>query len=760
MMARAPAFERRRWVVVVALLAGAVAALPPVRAAAPDFAAAPVAPDLARTEPARPALVPVNLPPRAPVARRIPKEIVQHGEKRVDEYFWLREKENPETVKYLEAENAYTEAVMKPVQGLKERLYTELVGRIKEDDTEVPHRKGPYLYYVRTEKGKQYPIYCRRRPAPHPAPPGGAAAALAAAGAESVTIDPNQLAEGKPFFAVDQYEVSDDANLLAYTTDVTGFRQYTLYVKDLRTGKTLADTVEKVTAVEWAADNKTLFYVVEDEAKRPYRLYRHVLGTPAKDDSLVYEEGDRLFELYLDRTRSGAFLVVASVSKTTSEVRLIATDKPGDAPRLIEPRKTDREYYVDHRGGHLYIRTNDAGKNFRLVRAPVGAADAKHWEEVVPHRADVMLDGIECFEKYVVLQERADALPGLRIMRFAEAKDSAAAGTQAVRFPDPVYSCSIGPNEVYAADALRVVYQSFTTPTSAYDVNMASGALTLLKRRAVLGGYDPSKYASERIYTFPLEDGTRVPVSLVYRKDFGRGPRPLLLEGYGAYGFPQDVFFASAYLTLLDRGFCIALAHPRGGGDYGKRWHDAGRMTNKKNTFTDFIACADHLVSAGYTARDRLAISGGSAGGLLIGAVLNLRPDLCRVALLDVPFVDVLNTMSDDTLPLTTQEYIEWGNPGVKSEYEYIKSYCPYTNLRAADYPAMLVRTSLNDSQVLYHEPAKYVAKLRTLRTDRHTFLLQVNMGAGHGGASGRYDALKETAFQYAFLLREMGVAK
>ncbi len=674
-----------------------------------------------------------------PLAKRIPKTIDQHGEKRVDDYFWLRDKENPQTIKYLEAENAYTDAVMKPARELEDGLYKEMLARIKEDDAEVPWRKGNWLYYQRTEKGKQYPIYCRKM------------LEHSAGGGETVTIDVNELATGKDFYEIGTYEISEDGNLLAYSEDITGFRQFTLRVKNLATGKTLEDKIEKVDGAEWSKDGKTLFYVVEDEAKRPYRLYRHALGSAVKEDALIYEETDRLYELAVSKTRSGGYIVATSVSKTTAETRVIPADRPDAKPVIIAPRREGHEYYLDQHGDRFYIRTNDKGPNFRLVRVAADQPGQDKWEEVLPHRDDVTLEGVDCFKGGLVLFERSNALPLIRFL------DPATLKARNVEFPEKVYSIWAGRNEEYEAGAVRFGYQSFLTPSSTYDCDLVTGKLTLMKRKEVLGGYDPSKYVSERLFA-TAADGAKVPITLVRRKDQPAGPHPLLLEGYGAYGFPQDIYFSSPGLSLLDRGVTLAVAHPRGGGDYGRRWYDAGKMMNKKNTFSDFIACADHLVKAGYTTHDKMAITGASAGGLLIGAVLNARPDLCRVALMDVPFVDVLNTMSDDTLPLTTQEYIEWGNPTIKSEYDYIKSYCPYTNLHKADYPAMLVRTSLNDSQVLFHEPVKYVAKMRVTRTDHHTLLLKVNMGAGHGGSSGRYDALHETAFQDAFLLRELGL--
>jgi len=689
-----------------------------------------------------------------PVAKKVPKEIVQHGEKRVDNYFWLREKENPETIKYLEAENAYTDSVMGPAKPLEEKLYKEILGRIKEDDSEVPYRKGDWLYYSRTETGKQYPFFCRKK---YRFP--GEAAPVPE---EIVTLDVNKLAEGKEFYAIGDQEASDDGNMLAYTEDVTGFRQYTLRVKNLKTGKTLMDKIEKVDGVEWARDGKTLFYVIEDEAKRPYRMMRHVVGTPVENDRLVYEETDRLYDLGMGRTRKGDYIVATSSSKTTTECRIISTAQPDQPPTLIATRKEGHEYSLNQQGDQFYIRTNDKGPNFRLVKVSTNDPRQQKWEEVLPHREDVVLEGVDCFATGIAVYERANALPRMRLLDLkglAASGEGAKAQAVEVKFPEAVCAIGSGTNEEYSATSVRVGYTSMLTPGTVYDVDLKTGALTLLKRKEVLGGYDPSKYVTERIYA-TAPDGAKVPISLVQRKDFAGKPCPMFLEGYGAYGFPQEVYFSSSNLTLLDRGVTVAIAHPRGGGDFGRRWYDAGRMMNKPNTFTDFIACADELVKKGYTTHEQLAITGGSAGGLLIGAVLNMRPDVAGVAILEVPFVDVLNTMSDDTLPLTTQEWIEWGNPNIKAEYESIKKYCPYTNIKDQKYPKMLVRTSLNDSQVMYHEPAKYVAKMRATRTDKNLLLLKVNMGAGHGGASGRYDALHETAFGFTFLLREVGVEK
>jgi oligopeptidase B len=690
------------------------------------FVPAPVAAQLALDAPA------------PPVAKKLPRTAAIHGDVRVDDYYWLREKSNPEVLAYLEAENAYTQAVMKPTEPLQAALYKEMLSRIKQTDLSVPSREGDYFYYTRTETGKQYRIHARKRGSLE--------------GREEITVDENELARGEKFFSLAGHIVSDDGNLLAYTTDVTGFREYTLHVKDLRTGALLPDRIKKVGSVLWAADNKTLFYVTEDAAKRPYRLYRHVLGEPK--DELVYEEKDELFRLSARRSRDKKYALVSSTSSITTECRLLPSDQPTATLRVVLPRENDHEYHVEHRDGLLYIRTNKGAKNFRLVTAPVDDPRPQNWKELIPHRSDVLLEGIDLFVHHGVVSERSDGLPRLRVL------DLRTGTARALEFPEPVYAVFRDANPEYQTRVFRYRYQSLVTPDSVFDYDMDSHKSTLLKRTEVLGGYDPAGYVSERIWA-PASDGTRVPISLVYKKGMRKdGTSPLLLYGYGSYGASLPIAFTPNRLSLLDRGVIYAMAHIRGGKDLGKVWHEQGRMLNKRNTFTDFIACADHLIAQKYTAHDRLAIQGGSAGGLLIGAVVNFRPDLCKAAVLEVPFVDVLNTMLDASLPLTIQEYLEWGNPNVKQEYEYMKTYCPYTNLTAKAYPAMLVRTSLNDSQVMYWEPAKYVAKLRTVKTDKNVLLFKCNMAAGHGGASGRYDALKETAFTYAFLLNQFGITQ
>jgi oligopeptidase B len=612
------------------------------------------------------------------------------------------------------------------------------------------------LYFTRNEEGKQYPIHLRRRDTEN-AP-------------EELLLDLNALAAGHSFLSLGAFAVSDDNSLLAYSLDTTGFRQYTLQIKNLTTGETLPVRIERVTSAAWAADNRTLFYTVEDETtKRSYRLYRHVLGA-TELDTLLYEERDERFRLDVERTRSGAFLLLTIASHTTSEVRFLAAAQPNADFRLIAPREDNHEYYADHHpglsgdrsGGVFYIRTNSGGRTFRLMTAAVGDPRSDGWREFIPNRPEVMLASAQAFASHLVLYEREGGLPYLRILPLGEvARDAAGdplASSQRIAFSEPVYNASLGANPEFVTGHVRFQYESFITPRSVFDFDLRTGQQILRKQQPVLGGYDPSQYASERLLA-RAPDSTTIPLSVVYRRDTPRdGSAPLLLYGYGSYGISVPVNFSSNRLSLLDRGVIYAIAHVRGGGELGKPWHDAGRMHKKRNTFTDFIAAAQRLIALRYTARDRLVIEGGSAGGLLMGAVANLRPDLFRIVISHVPFVDVLNTMLDASLPLTVGEYEEWGNPQIAADYSYMKSYDPYTNLERKEYPTMLVKTSLNDSQVMYWEPAKYVAKLRTLKTDANPLLLKINMGAGHGGASGRYDYLREIALDYAFLLTQLGI--
>lgn len=685
--------------------------------------------------------------PLPPVARKEPKQTTLHGHTLQDDYAWLREKSSPEVTAYLEAENAYTDAFMAPTKPLQEQLYQEMLSHIKETDVSVPYRKGQYFYYTRTVEGLQYPIHCRRAASPENR--------YDESLPEQVILDVNQLAQGHSFMAVGDTDISDDGNLLAYSTDNTGFRQYTMHVRDLRTEQDLADTAKQTGSLVWAADDKTLFYTVEDDAtKRHYRLYRHTLGLPQSADVLVYEEPDERFNLGAGRTRDGKYILLEIGSHITTEYRFLAADNPTGEFQLIAPRIDDQQYYVDHRNGTFFVRTNDAGRNFRLVTTPVSAPDRANWQEVLPHNPAVSLEDFDLFQSFLGIYERTSGLPQLRILHF----DGNQLGTssQEITFPEPTYSAAPGVNREFDTTVWRYSYQSLVTPGSVYDYDVNTGTSTLLKQQEIPGGFDHSLYGSERLFA-TASDGTQIPISIVYRKDkFARdGKAPLYVYGYGSYGYPLPVSFNPNRLSLLDRGLVLAYAHIRGGGDLGDPWHDAGKMMTKQNTFTDFIAVTEHLLKNGYGATSKVAIEGGSAGGLLMGAVVNLRPDLFSVVLSHVPFVDVMNTMLDATLPLTVPEYEEWGNPNEREAFEYMLSYSPYDNLKPVAYPAMLVKTSLHDSQVMYWEPAKYIAKLRTLKTDTNPLLLHTNMTAGHGGASGRYDYLKEIAFDYAFLLTQ-----
>jgi oligopeptidase B len=662
-----------------------------------------------------------------------------HGEQLVDEYFWLREKNNPEVMAHLKAEDAYAEQAMKHTAALQEKLYKEMLSHIKQTDTNVPYRWGNYFYYTRTEEGKQYPIYCRKK------------GSLEAP--EEVVIDQNELAKGQKFMSVGLFVPSDDGNLLAYSTDNTGYRQYTLQIKDLRNGQLFPERVERVNNLAWATDNKTFFYVTEDAVtKRSDKFFRHVLGTDKTD--LVYEEKDELFDIGTGRSRDKAVIFLEAFSKTSTDVRYLPADDPNASLKVILPRQPEHEYDVDHRGDLFYIRTNKGAKNFRIVTAPVSDPSEKNWKEFVAHRPAVKVEGISLFADHAVLSEWENGLQQLEIMDFKTGKQSR------IKFPEPVYSAGLSANREFNTSVVRYAYNSLVTPTSVLDYDMNTGKSTLLKQQEVPGGFDRTNYTSERVFA-TASDGTKVPMSMVYRKGVKLdGSAPLLLYAYGSYGISIPPTFSSSRLSLLDRGVIFVIGHIRGGGELGEEWRQAGRMMNKINTFTDFIACAEALIKQKYTSADRIVIEGGSAGGLLMGAVSNMRPDLFKAVVSHVPFVDVLNTMLDASLPLTTSEYIEWGNPNEKPAYEYMKKYSPYDNVAKKNYPAMLVKVSVNDSQVPYWEGAKLVAKLRAMKTDNNPLLLKVNFGAGHGGASGRYDALRETAFDYSFMLWQMGISE
>jgi oligopeptidase B len=678
-------------------------------------------------------------PLKPPMAEKKTKTTNIHGETIVDEYFWLREKTSAEVMAHLQAEDTYAESVMKPTKPLQEKLYNEMVSHIKETDQQVPYRRGDYFYYTRTEKGKQYPIFCRQK---------GSTKAP-----EEIVIDVNELAKGQKFMSIGAFVPSDDGNLLAYSTDSTGYRQYVLQIKDLRTGKILPERIERVNNVAWSTDHKTIFYVTEDAVtKRNDKFFRHVLDTDKYD--LIYDEKDELFDIATGRTRDKAVIVLSSFSKTSTEIRYIPADKP-DAPlKVVLTRQPDHEYDVDHRNGLFYIRTNKGAKNFRIVTAPVGDPSEANWKEFVAHRPAVKIEDINLFADHAVLSEWENGLQQIEIVNFTTNK------RHRIEFPEPVYSAGLGPNAVFNTSVIRYGYNSMVTPNSTFDYDMNTGKSTLLKQQEVPGGFDRTNYKAERVFA-TASDGTKVPISLVYRKGVKLdGSAPLLLYGYGSYGYSVPPTFSSNRLSLLDRGVIFAIGHIRGGGELGEEWREAGRMMKKLNTFTDFIACAEALVKMKYTSSDRLVIEGGSAGGLLVGAVSNMRPELFKAVISHVPFVDVLNTMLDASLPLTTSEYIEWGNPNEKPAYEYMKQYSPYDNVGKKNYPATLVKVSVNDSQVPYWEGAKLVAKMRTMKTDNNPLLLKVNFGAGHGGASGRYDALREVAFDMAFTLWQVGISE
>ncbi len=689
-----------------------------------------------------------------PVAAREAHTTQLHGTTLTDDYAWLREKGTPRVTGYLEAENAYTADAMAGTEALQGKLYDEVLSHIQEDDSSVPYRDGAWEYISRTEKGMQYARYCRR--------PVNVSGQVDEA-AEEVFLDVNELAKDQPFMSVGTLAISPDARLLAYTTDNTGFRQYTLAIKDLGTGQLLPDTAERVGSVAWAADCSTLFFSTEDEqTKRQDRLFRRTVNTDAEGTE-VFHETDERFNLGVGRTRDRRYLILELGSHTTSESWFLDAATPDAAFTLVAPRIADEEYDLDHRDGFFYIRTNRNADQFRLIRTPVAATGREHWQELLPENPAAPLNDVALFQNFLVTNSRERGLPVLRVYDLDG--NGQPIGLRDIRFPDPAYSAGGEINRDFDASTYRYSYVSLVRPASVFRYDVATGESTLLKQQNVPGGFDAALYGSERLW-FPAHDGTEIPVSLVYRRDkFSReGTSPLYVYGYGSYGYPLPLGFSAARLPLLDRGLVIAYAHIRGGGELGDPWHDAGKMMQKHNTFTDFIEAVEFLTREGYGDPARVAIEGGSAGGLLMGAVVNLaaaqrKPALFRAVLSHVPFVDVMNTMLDASLPLTVGEYEEWGNPTEPEAFHYMRSYSPYDNLREGAYPAMLVKTSLNDSQVMYWEPAKYVAKLRTLKSNPdQPILLHINMEAGHGGASGRYDYLRETAFDYAFLLRELGV--
>ncbi|MBE0433687.1 S9 family peptidase [candidate division WOR-3 bacterium] len=680
-------------------------------------------------------------PVRPPIAPVIPRLDTVHNEVRVDDYYWLRDRDNPEVIAYLEAENDYAAAMMERTGPLQNRLYEEMLARIKETDLSVPVKLDEYYYYSRTEQGKQYSIYCRARDE-H-------------GREEEVLLDLNALAGGHSYLELGAHEVSPDHRMLVYSIDTAGSERYTLYIKDLGPDTLYEERIGNVGyEVAWANDNQTFFYTVLDEAKRPHEVYRHILGTPAHQDQIIYHERDEAFWVGISKTRSEQYLLITAGSHTTSEVYYCDADAVDSGFALFRRREPDVEYYIDHRGASFYVLTNNEALNFRLLEVPVHNHKVAEPREIIAHRDSVMLAGFDVFEKYLVVYEREDGLKQIRVIDFDAKTD------HRIDLSEPTYAFWPVDNPEFRTDGLRFVYSSLVTPRTVFDYDMRTRERELKKQFEVLGGYDPAQYRSERIYA-PANDGTRIPISLVYRKDIEQnGKNPLLLEAYGAYGSSAEPYFSANRLNLLDRGFVYAIAHVRGGGEMGKAWHEQAQFLQKMNTFTDFIACSQYLIEEKYTSNDRLVISGGSAGGLLIGAVVNMEPGLFKAAVADVPFVDVINTLLDPSIPLTVVEYTELGDPADEEVYQYMKRYSPYDNIQPRAYPHMLITAGFNDTRVGYWEPAKCTAKLRALKTDDNLLLLKTNMAAGHGGASGRYDYLRDVAFEYAFMLKALGIAE
>jgi len=675
-----------------------------------------------------------------PFAQKIRKELVSNGDIRIDDYYWLNQREDPGVIEYLKAENTYTDFMLADVKELREKLFSEILGRIKQTDESVPFKVRGFYYYYRYEQGKEYPIHCRKE--------GNLEAP------EKILLDVNELAKGHSYCHVGGLQVSPDNTLLAYGIDTVSRRMYDIRIMDIATGKVFEDVIPDTSgSVAWANDSKTLFYTLKNtETLREDRIMKHVLSVPVSEDIGIFYEKDEAFNTCVYKSKSQKFIMIASSSTVSNEYRFLDADKPNEAFTLIQPRVRDLEYSVDHFGDHFYIRTNLGAKNFRMMKTPLNNTTKDHWEEVIPYRPEVLTDGFEIFRDFLVVSERANATNLLRIVNWNDKSE------YYVSFDEEVYEAGIDYNPDFDSDLLRFNYSSLTTPNSVYDYHLVTKKRTLLKRQEVVGDFDPEKYESKRLFA-TAADGVKIPVSIVYRKGIQlTGDHPVLLYGYGSYGISMDPYFSSVRLSLLDRGFVYAIAHIRGGQELGRQWYEDGKLLKKKNTFTDFIACAELMIGQKYTSQQKLFAMGGSAGGLLMGAVINLRPDLFKGIVAAVPFVDVITTMLDETIPLTTGEYDEWGNPNNSEAYQYMKSYSPYDNVESKNYPNMLVTTGLHDSQVQYFEPAKWVAKLRELKTDQNLLLLHINMDAGHGGASGRFERYKETALEYAFFFKLLGI--
>jgi len=678
--------------------------------------------------------------PTPPVATKVPHELVMHGDTRIDPYYWMNQRDSDEVIQYLNQENAYTDAVMKGTENLQESLFQEIKGRIKEQDESVPYFENGYFYYTRYDEGKEYPIYCRKKES-QDAP-------------EEIMLDVNEMAEGYAYYSVVGVNVSPNNNIVAFGVDTVSRRQYTIYFKNLETGELLNSKIPNTTGgIAWANDNSTVFYTIIDEALRPHQIFRHsVSDEGSENDALVYEENDETFRAFVYKSKSKEYIMFGSGSTLSTEFSYLSANNPLGKPKVIQPREKGLEYSVTHYGNKFYIITNLDAKNFRLMETPVTRTEKRYWKEVIPHREDVLLSGIEVFKDFLVIDERKDGLKQLRIINQQTQKE------HYLNFGEEVYSAWISINPEYDTPLLRYAYTSMTTPFSTYDYNMATGEKILLKQTEVLGDFSPDNYETKRHWV-EARDGKKIPISVVYRKGIQQdGQNPALIYGYGSYGASMDPYFSSARLSLLDRGFVYVIAHIRGGEELGREWYEDGKLLNKMNTFTDFIDCSQFLVDSKYTSPDKLFAMGGSAGGLLMGAVANMRPDLYKGIIAQVPFVDVVTTMLDTSIPLTTGEYDEWGNPNDEEYYHYMKSYSPYDQVTAQHYPNMLVTTGYHDSQVQYFEPAKWVAKLRDTKTDDNILLFKIDMDAGHGGASGRFKSLRDVAFEYAFMLHLLGI--
>lgn len=674
------------------------------------------------------------------MVRKIPTRLEKDGHTRVDDYYWLRERDNPEVLAYLEAENERAEKELSHVKLLEDKLFQEIKARIKQTEMSVPYRRDDYYYYTRFEEGKEYPIYARKR--------------NSLESAEEIMLDANILAAGHEFFSIGGWAVSSGHNLLAYAVDTQGRRIHTAYVKNLSTGEILPDVLPNVTEnLVWANEDKTLFYAKQDETTlRQYQIYRHEIGADRANDTLVFEENDETFVAYIFKSKSKKFLIIVSAQTITQEYRYLDAHNPTGEFTIFLPREREHEYHIDHFDDRFIIRTNSEAKNFRLMSTSLTQTAKEHWQEIVPHREHVYLSDFDIFQAHLVLEERSRGLTQIRVLPWAGGEG------HYLEFAEPAYRAHLGTNPELDTTTLRFEYTSMKTPLSIYDYDMNTRQRMLLKQEEVLGGFAIENYVTERLYA-RAADGTEIPLSIVYRKGVKRdGQAPLLLYGYGSYGFSLDAAFASPRLSLIDRGFIYAIAHVRGGQELGRRWYEEGKLLNKKNTFTDFISCAEFLIEQNYTNPERLFAMGRSAGGLLMGAVANMRPDLFKGVVAEVPFVDVVTTMLDASIPLTTGEYDEWGDPSNNDYYKYMLSYSPYDNVAATNYPHLLVTAGLHDSQVQYWEPAKWVAKLRDMKTDSNRLLLKTNMDAGHGGASGRFRRHLETAFSYAFLLDLAGI--